>query len=315
MYQCWVLSSTLPRVTSPLNCHQPTHNGNQSHQNGEHNGWQETSDDTQDLAWNIVDETQEGDLVSQVVDVTDGTDDCNRNRPEQNHQNDEGGSSNLPQHPLRLADLEVLPDDLIRSCRDSTRIHLRFLLGGHSSVSSLGSLLGVELDEDRWEKLSIEFLLSHLPLLNFRDKSSELASGPFDGIDFLSDQGDLSSAVFWAILVLHKSRPSRPDSACAPSDEGAASFLLSFFFSHFSRLLFASWLNLISAVSSFNASLSRSSTLSVKSLQSVASHDLFIAPPKRDANFCWFRYSSGTSVKRTVREDIRAALKGARRYV
>merc|ERR1711939_405083 len=74
------------------------------------------------------------------------------------------------------------------------------------------------------------------------------------------------------------------------------------------------WLG-ISLMKLRKGTLSRSSTLSVKSLQSVASHDLFIAPPKRDANFCWFRYSSGTSVKRTVREDIRAALKGARRYV
>merc|ERR1711939_1239440 len=156
MYQCWVLSSTLPRVTSPLSF--------------------------------AINRHTMGTKAIKMASITDGK------RPVTTPKIWLGISLMLPMAPTTATGIDQ--NRIIKTMKVVVPIFLSILCG----------LLGVELDEDRWEKLSIEFLLSHLPLLNFRDKSSELASGPFDGIDFLSDQGDLSSAVFWAILVLHKSR-------------------------------------------------------------------------------------------------------------
>lgn len=130
MYQCWVFSSTSGRVTSPLNLAIPMQLSALNIIDGP-SGLHRQTTGTSDIktesmtegnrpvttpritvgisliklkkgtSVGVISSTLEnrgerGRTVSQVVDVTDCTNNGYRNSPEDNHQNDEGSGSELP---------------------------------------------------------------------------------------------------------------------------------------------------------------------------------------------------------------------------
>jgi hypothetical protein len=112
-------------------------NGQQSHENRKKDDGQQTGDQTKEHIGQVVDERERRDQFDQFVDLGDGTDESDWDRPEDDQSDDERNDNDLADNTLPPLDVQVAPKDLGRCHSGETGLHVQDVVVGQALVSGL----------------------------------------------------------------------------------------------------------------------------------------------------------------------------------
>lgn len=173
---------------------------NQRHENCKHDGWQETGDNTDDLAWNLLKPLQPR-VLHELWNVGDETDCSNWDSPEDNESCNDAHNSVAADDLLPPRDLERLPDNLIWVHSDIAWRHVKSLVVREHLVGALSIRLLVKGNEDSANRSTSTGSVGGLGGSSIWDELGESFAAVVDSVNLATKETKWSQFHGWTFFV------------------------------------------------------------------------------------------------------------------